>query len=131
MDDRQDSMEFLVTAADLRLAHEEVVAMLERLARMFELALPDQTEVQRGGWFFSKEKPVEQLRVKFPDTCYALVREGRNHVRASVQKSVRGVVLKTQDIDVDAWTAQLAEELNRVAAHNTGARAALDKLTRG
>lgn len=132
MDDISDSsMDFLVTAADLRLGQEEVVVMLERLAKMFELALPENTTVTRGGWFLSKEKPVQGLVVGFGDQSFKLERDGKSHVRASLQKSVRGVVLKTAEIQLDEWTHGVAEELTKLAAHSTRARAALTKLTQG
>ena len=132
MDDAPGSeMELMITAADLRQGQEEVIAMLERLARTFELTLPENTEVRRGGWFFSKEKPVEALRVDFGEQGYGLVREGRTHVRAAVQKRVRGVVLKTSELSLDDWMAQVAAELSRVAQHNARAREAFGKFTRG
>lgn len=129
MDDA--SLDLLVTAADLRLANEEVIATLERLAKLFELALPEHATVERGGWFLSKEKPVEKLALVFGDAGFELQREGKTHVRALVQKRVRGVVLKTDEVPLDAWTAQVAEALNQLAARNDRARAALAQLARG
>ncbi|MDB5098520.1 MAG: hypothetical protein JWM80_2941 [Cyanobacteria bacterium RYN_339] len=132
MDDSTDaSLDLLVTAADLRLSNEEVIATLERLARMFELALPEHAAITRGGWIFSKEKPVASLALDFGDVGFELAREGKVHVRATVQKRVRGVVLKTDEIPLDDWTARVAAELNRLAGQNARARAALHQLTQG
>lgn len=127
----ETSMEFLVTAADLRLAQEEVVTMLERLAHMFELALPEHATVKRGGWLFSKEKPVESLQLDFGDLGFELERQGKRHVVARTQKRVRGVVLKTSEVPLDEWTADVARELTQLATHNSRARKALGKLTEG
>jgi hypothetical protein len=132
MDDVSDSsLDLLVTAADLRLSNEEVIATLERLARLFELALPEHATVTRGGWFLSKEKPVQSLVLDFGDAGFELAREGKTHVRATVQKRVRGVVLKTDEVPLDDWTTRVAAELNRLAGQNARARAALSQLARG
>ena len=131
-DDALDpEMALMVTAADLRLGHEEAIAMLERLANTFELTLPDHTEVKRGGWFFSSTKPIEGLQLTFDEVGFELVKDGNRKVRACVQKRVRGVVLKSTEVTLDAWTDQVAEALSQLAAHNATARSALAKLTRG
>jgi len=132
MDDMNDSsLDLLVTAADLRLSNEEVIATLERLARMFELALPEHATVTRGGWFLSKEKPVESLVLDFGDVGFGLERQGKTHVRATVQKRVRCVVAEGDEVPLDEWTARVAEQLNQLATKNAKARTALTQLTRG
>jgi hypothetical protein len=125
-----DDMSFHIQAADLRLAAEEASDALEGLARRFELALPAQTEVERKGKLFSSEKPVQRVTVRLDDRHYMLERQ-RAGVAASIQKVVRGVALRTDEVSLDAWLTTLAEDLNALAATSEKAREALGRFVRG
>ncbi|HEY9720453.1 MAG TPA: hypothetical protein V6D47_00455 [Oscillatoriaceae cyanobacterium] len=124
-----DDMDFYVQAADLRLQAEAAEETLEQLAKKLELTLPHLTTVTRGGWFFTKEKPVTELVVSFDEQRFQIVREGK-HVKPRVMKAVRGVVLNTRDVSLEEWTEGLANQLNRLAQNNEQARKALAKLSR-
>lgn len=125
-----DDMAFHIQAADLRLAADEATDALEGLARQFELALPAQTEVVRKGKLFSSEKPVQSVTVHLETRNYMLKRE-RAGVAASIQKVVRGVALRTDEVSLDTWLSTLAEDLNALASTSEKAREALGRFVRG
>lgn len=123
-----DDLDFYVQAADLRLQAEAAEETLEHLAKKLELTLPHLTTVTRGGWFFTKEKPVTALEVNFDEQRFQLVREGRR-VKPRIMKAVRGVVLSTRDVSLEEWSEGLASALNVLAKSSDQARTALAKLS--
>ncbi len=57
------------------------------------------------------------------------LREGvHGRIDAQVRQVVRGVVLSRKPVGIDEWLAALAEDVQRVAARDAAARAALERL---
>jgi len=57
------------------------------------------------------------------------LREGTHgRIDAQVRQVVRGVVLSRKAVGIDEWLAALAEDVQRVAARDAAARAALERL---
>jgi hypothetical protein len=116
---------FDLDAAGLRADGADLAAYVEVLARKLEDALPGQTEVRRRSkGFLSREKVVDTIEVRLGEYRYTLHRDGRG-TRA---KEVRGVVIKREDIALEAWVGGLAGELRELAAGSAEARAALERL---
>ena len=132
MDDNLDqALEVDVLAAALRMDHQESRDLLEFLARKLEQSLPQNTTVTRGGWFLSKEHPVQQITVSFDDYQYQIIRERHRSFTAKVMKLVRGVVIKTTEIPIDQWTDEVAQQLAQLAQRSAQARSALNKFVVG
>jgi hypothetical protein len=116
---------FDLDAAGLRADGADLATYVEVLARKLEDALPGQTEVRRRSkGFLSREKVVDTIEVTLGEFRYTLQRDGRG-TRA---KEVRGVVIKREDLAIEAWVGGLAGELRELAAGNAQARAALERL---
>ena len=120
-----------VLAAALRMDHQESGDLLEFLAKKLEQSLPQNTTVTRGGWFLSKDHPVQEIKVCFEDYHYKIVREKRGLLTARVMKLVRGVVLKTTIIPVEQWTDEVAQHLAVLAERSGKTRIALNKFVLG
>ena len=117
--------DFDLDAAGLRADSADLKAYIEVLARKLEDALPGQTEVRRRSkGFLSREKVVDTIEVTLGEFRYTLDRGGR----AARAKEVRGVVIKREELGVEAWVGGLAGELRELAAGNAEARAALERL---
>ena len=57
------------------------------------------------------------------------LREGvHGRVEAQVRQVVRGVVISRRAVGVDEWLRALAEDVQRIAARDAAARAALERL---
>lgn len=123
-----NGLELDVLMASLRMDGKQSEKMLDLLAQKLSSALPENVEVKRGGWLLSKEKPVEQILVRFDDFHYQLSKEKHGPLQALQLKVVRGVVLKTVDISYDQWIAQVAEQLSALASRNAQARDAINKM---
>ncbi|MBY0377664.1 MAG: hypothetical protein K2Q33_03775 [Gammaproteobacteria bacterium] len=126
--DSNDNFEMDVLMASMRIDGKQSASMLDVLAKKFELALPENVEVTRGGWFLSKEKPVEQIVLRFEDAHYVLIKPKHGPVQAMQSKIVRGVAIKTNDISYDQWIALVAQEIKDLASGNAGARDSIRKL---
>ncbi|WP_028063460.1 hypothetical protein [Solirubrobacter soli] len=121
-----DSFDF--DASTLRADGAEVGVFVEVLAAKLESALPAETEVRRRAkGFLSREKVVEAIEVTLGDQRYALQRRDRA-VTASRAQEVRGVVIKRQPLELDAWVDALTAQLRELAEDSTAARTALERL---
>ena len=125
------SLEVDVLAAALSMDHQETGDLLEFLAQKLELSLPQNTTVTRRGSFLSKQRPVQEIVVRFSDYHYQLVRERHGPPSAKILKLVRGVVLKTTEIPVEEWTREVAQHLAQVAQQSAQTRTALNKFVLG
>jgi hypothetical protein len=124
----EDERGFDLDAAGLRAGSTDLATAVEVLAVKLEDALPSATAVRRRSrGLLSREKVVEEIEVALGDWRYALRRDG-GRVEASRQQAVRGVVIRREPLDLDAWLTALAAELREQAATSEHARAALDRL---
>jgi hypothetical protein len=121
-------MGFELLAASLRADTTDLRAFVEALATKLEGALPQQTEVQRkSAGFLSKEKRVTRISVDMGGTRYELIADGPR-VQASKGTSVRGIVLKTEQLPLDGWIDDLSRDLTDQAQNSEQARLALERL---
>ena len=119
---------FDLDASGLRADGADLAVYVEVLARKLEDALPAQTAVRRRSkGLLSREKVVEDIEVTLGEQRYALERHGRG-VAATRAKEVRGVVIKREQLELDAWVEELTGQLRELAADSASARAALERL---
>ena len=93
---------------------------------MLERALPDATQIERGGAFWSKTRPVKNLKVTLGEREFRLVSEAGAPLAASIRRSVRGVALKTEAVPIADWIARLSAAMSERAAQSREAREALE-----
>ena len=119
---------FELVAASLRADATDLAAFVEALAVKLEGALPGGVRVERrGGGLFSREKRVRRISVSFDETQYDLERED-GMLRTSRRSEVRGIVIKSEALDLDAWIEALSRELAAQARQSERARIALERL---
>ncbi|MGI8422485.1 MAG: hypothetical protein ACR2MU_09590, partial [Gaiellaceae bacterium] len=84
----------------------------------------------RAGRPRSREKRVERIEFNRGENRYLLVaRAGAVETRRS--RAVRGVVLKSEVLSLDAWIDALSGDLATEAKASEQSRLALDELLRG
>jgi hypothetical protein len=115
-----------VAAAFERQYAAEGRAFLESLAEKLLRVLPGESEVKRGGLFGSG--PVRFVRIQLGDDRYALEDPGRGPLRATRTRVVRGIALKTEELQVEQWVTEFGERLEQRAGSSAAARAALSRL---
>jgi hypothetical protein len=114
-----------LVASALRADAADVDAFFNVLVGKLEQVLPGQVEIQRGG-LFGRGAP-EAVTVTLGDRVYEAERE-RRRVVCRKRTVVRGIALKSEDLDVGAWIDELSAGLVDEAARSAQARAALDGL---
>ena len=94
---------FELLAASLRASSSDLDTFVEVLADKLEHALPGRVSVERRAVRrFSKEKRVARIELALGDNRYlAIMQDGTLETRCA--KAVRGVVLKTEALPLDAW----------------------------
>jgi hypothetical protein len=130
-DDFDQALQLDVLAASLRADTVQSADLLEQLARMLQAAVPEAVTIKRSGWFMSKERPIEELDVKFDDSQYQIVREKHGSMTARSMKVVRGVVLKTTEISVEKCIEDILGALKLMSEKNAQTRRALNKFVLG
>lgn len=118
-------------AASLRASSSDLKAFIEVLADKLEDALPGRVRiVRRSARFLGKQKRVEGLQCELGDQRYLLAaREGVVEARRGV--AVRGVVLRTEELQLGEWLDALARDLVTEAGKSERAQLALQQLLIG
>jgi hypothetical protein len=121
---------FDLAAAGILADGTELAVRVEVLASKLELALPQATRVtRRPKRFLSKDKLVEAIEVTLGECRYALhVRRRGRELEAVRAQEVRGIVIKREQLALDAWVAALTAELGEQAQTSAAAREALARL---
>jgi hypothetical protein len=114
-----------LVASALRADAGDVDVFFDVLVGKLAEALPEQVEVERGG-FLGRGRP-EAVRVALGDSHYEARREKRR-VRCARRVVVRGIALKTEELEVGAWVDALSADLVDEAARSERARTALQGL---
>jgi hypothetical protein len=123
--------DFDLLAAALRSSGVDLKTFVEVLAEKLELALPGRVKVQRQAVrFLAKEKRVRSVECNLGDQRYLLAWED-GAVETRRATAVRGVVLKSEAVPLDAWIDALAAALASEARSSEQSRIALEELLRG
>jgi len=124
----REGADFDLLAASLRASSADLATYVRVLAEKLQAALPHAVTVdRRRAGLFSGERAVVGLSCDLAGERYALaVAGGRPEAtRATV---VRGVVLKTEALPLEAWVDALAGALADEARSNEQARLAVERL---
>lgn len=120
--------DFDLDAAGLRADGSDLAAQVEVLAAKLLDALPEATSVQRRSRrLLSRDKVVEAIDVRLGDGRYALRVDG-GRIEAARAHEVRGVVIRREELGLQAWLDALTGELREAAASSAQARTALERL---
>lgn len=122
---------FELLAASLRASSGDLNSFVEVLADKLEQALPGRVRIERRAVrLFSKEKRVARIEVALGDNRYIAAADG-GALETRCAKAVRGVVLKSEVLPLEAWLAALGRELAVEAEASEQSRRALEQLLRG
>lgn len=121
--------DFDVLAASLRADSGDVRAFVEALAAKLEGAFPGRARVERKGGFLGGRKQVRQIDVDLGDARYELAHDD-GAVACARRSVVRGISLKSEQLDLDRWIDELSRALVDEAARSERGREALERLLR-
>lgn len=122
---------FDLLAAALRASSGDLVVFVEVLADTLERALPGRVGVvRRPVRRFSREKRVARIELALGDDRLIAVMQG-GVLETRCARAVRGVVLKTESLPLEAWLESLGRGLAAEAEASEQSRLALEQLLRG
>ncbi|HEV2458997.1 MAG TPA: hypothetical protein VGS80_11610 [Ktedonobacterales bacterium] len=122
------AMGFELLAASLRADAGDTRAFVEALARKLEDALPRRVHIDRHSSLFSHEHPVQRIQAQLGEWEYELICGPGSALDARRTHLVRGVALKSEQIDLDEWIDTLSAELAELAQHSAQDHEALRRL---
>ena len=126
--DGEEFSEVGVAGALASLYAQDTRGFLPLLAIVLSQSLPDETQVERKGGLFQREKPVRKVTVTMGDHIYSLEDLGRGPLAAHRAKVVRGITLKTEPLPAEEWLAELSAEIAARVQQNERAFFALRSL---
>ena len=101
---------------------------LPLLAAVLEASMPEDTEVERKGKLFSKEKTVRKVRVLAGTNTFEIEDPGNGRLQATRIQTVRNIVLKREEMRVDEWLTALSAEIALRAKDNEATFFALKNM---
>ncbi len=117
--------EFDLSAAWVRRAQTDSKAFMEAFAVRLEGALPAQVDVDRKReGLFSKTTHVAKVAISLDNNVYLLMLE-RGHLVAQRVKSVHGVTLKSETLNMPDWLKSLQHDMAAYADHMGSAQQVL------
>lgn len=129
MDDDLESWAALGVAGSLATSYvQDARNFLPLLASVLGASLPAETEIERKGGLFQKQKPIHKISVTLGDQIYTLEDVGRGPLTAQRLKIVRGITLKTEALPIEDWLAELSAEITARAGQSEKAYFALRDL---
>lgn len=128
MDDDNFALEIDVLTSALNINSNDNQQLMELLAQKLERALPNAVDIDREGSIFATKKRVREITITFDEYQYQLTCEKNRKLSAKKMKVVRGIALKTTDIEFAQWVTDVAAELARMASESASARDALNKM---
>jgi hypothetical protein len=122
-----ESLDLDLIAASLRADLADVNAFVEGLAVKLEDAIPGATVIKRARSGFRGPKQVVGIAVDLAGMRLLMDRRG-DHLQTAKARTSGGIVLKTEEVDVDQWLTALTAALAAEAQRSQRIRQALEGL---
>jgi hypothetical protein len=116
---------FELLAASLRADARDLNAFFEALAAKLSASFPESTNVDREG--FRGRGRVKSIAVDLGEHRYGLGRSSAG-VTCTRARTVRGIVLKNEELELDDWIDSLSQDLAGAAEQSERGRLALERL---
>lgn len=114
-------------AASLRADSSDLNAFVESLASKLEEVLPGRVRIERRRSGLRGPKLVKRILVDAGDRRLEL-RAGDGSIETFSSKLSGGIVLKSEQLETDAWLAALGEALAAEAGRSEKTRQALERM---
>jgi hypothetical protein len=122
-----DSNDFDLIAASLRADMTDLDAFFEGLAAKLEAAVPQAVRITRAKLGFRGPKVVAAITIMTGPVSLELKRAGAQ-LQATKARVSGGIVLKTEQLDVEEWLTELTGALKALAGASERARLALERV---
>lgn len=122
-----ESTDLDLLIAALRADGEDNDTFFQVLAEKLSSALGERVVLSREGGLRRRDHPVRSISVDVGGNTLVATRE-KGRIACVARKTVRGIVLRTDQLEFDAWLAALAGALADEARSSATTRAALESL---
>ncbi len=102
-------------------------AFLSFLGESLQRAFGSEVQLTYTGGFLTK-KNLRGVTLSLQDNKYTLEDPGHGSLKAKRTHFVRGIALKTEDIEIADWLATVAELTEQKVAQHAAAKKALEKM---
>ncbi len=117
--------QFDINAAWMRRGQSDFRAFMEGFATRMEGAFPDHVRVdRRRDGLLSATRHVHQVSVELGQHTYTLAFNG-GRLAANRTQIIRGIKLKSEDMQVPDWLGALNSDLSTLAGHAESAQTVL------
>ncbi len=123
----EPDQDFERLASALRADSRDLSTFLEVMASKFQGALPGRALVEYQGGLLRRSRQVRRVTLQLGDDRFELDRE-RGAILARRTRVVRGIALKTEQLGVEDWLAELSHCLVREGRSSAQDRIALERL---
>lgn len=127
MDDQTGGYDLDALAASMKADASDVKIFFQVFGSKLEGAMPDSVEIEREGGLFHKDHSIKMIKVTLGEDVFEAEMRG-GHVVGRHGHSVRGITLRTEELDFEQWRRQLVATLSTSAGSSATARAALESL---
>lgn len=128
--ERSGPLDLDLVASALRADLSDIAAFVEGLATRLETALPGSVTVKRVKSGFRGPKLVSEISYDGGGERLELHRRG-DDVRVLRAKTSGGIVLKTEEVDIETWLTDLTQLVAVQAERSERTRQALQRLVLG
>ena len=119
---------FDLAASLLRGERSDARTLVDALATKLSSALPEHTAVRhKGGALRARHRRIAHVDVRLGDDTFGLSVTG-NSAQATRSKTVRGVVIRREELPLGQWLQALEQALSAEAQRSESARLALERL---
>ena len=122
-----DANDFDLIAASLRADFSDLDAFFDGLAAKLEAAVPQAVTVTRAKLGFRGPKVIAAIAVATGPVRLELRRVGAT-LQGTKARLSGGIVLKSEQLDVDQWLTELTAALSALAKSSERARLALERV---
>jgi hypothetical protein len=121
------ALDFDLLAASLRADSSDLGAFVEGLAAKLEAAIPGGVRVERRRAGMLGPKQVRRIQLEAGDRRLELQSDG-GRIETRCAHVSGGIVLKSDELDTDAWLAALGQALADEARRSQSTRQARERL---
>lgn len=114
-------------AASLRADASDINVFFQVFCQKLADTMGGAVTLEREGGFFKKEHPVKGVTVTLGEDVFS-AELSHGVVAAHRAHAVRGITLKSEDMDFHAWLEAIVQVLGQQAQASSQARAALQSL---
>ena len=114
-------------AASIHADGSDITVFFQVLATKLSGAMPGAVELEREGGFLKKTHPVKKITVHAAEDVFEAELRGGS-VTARHAHAVRGITLRSEELDFQAWLRALLGVLETRARSSSEASAALRSL---